>query len=1044
MRILAVRFKNLNSLAGEWEVDFSDPAYTSDGIFAITGPTGAGKTTLLDALCLALYRQTPRLGDITVTSNEIMTRQTGECFAEVKFCTQNGTYLAHWSQRRARKQPDGKLQPAKHEISDAESGKIIDSKFSTVDKRIVEITGMDFGRFTQSMLLAQGGFAAFLRANADARAPILEKITGTAIYSAISISVHERRQQEEQTLKLLTAEQDGMRLLSPETEAELSTEAARLTDQLNAEAATADALREQLQWQKRCLQLEQQRARLEQDLLSWQQQDTAFSVERDQLADAMRALELAAPHATLLTMRKDQQQEQQTLTQDQATLPTLTEKRNAQQAQVEQLNKIRAETESELERARPTLKKVHVLDSRLHEARQSLQTQQRLLDDRVSTLHQHKPRLDLSIYNNHQQAQDDYQRAVDATTQAQLQLDNIAQGSKAAQWRDQRDALGEEISSTEKLQQRMTEHAQQTQQLQQLSADLENANTELEHRNADLKHAEELLLAHRSTLNALQNQRALQQRIVNLETMRSELEAGSPCPLCGASDHPFADHAPDTDINSLTQNIRTQEQQTNTSEQHRNAAQVAQAQCTTTIDNLNRQYKKLEQTLQALMQEITDTCRQLTLNNSVDAVAERQHVLQQRKQEITRTLQEIDDLEAALKRTQQHQHLAKLIAEAVILRDECQNLQQKLDALHNERHELLQDKDPDQEETRMQAQINTAQATLTSAQQQWQQHQNQLEQLQHQIRTQESSLESRAQKLKQAEQTFISSLQQHAFANEDAFVAAQLTEPERRALTRKADALQQKGIELRAALAQSRQELEQEQLRALTDQSMDEIQQSWQAQETTVSTLRETLGALRQRLQDNAEARKQQQTLAGDIDRQKSEVERWRRLHALIGSNDGKKFRNFAQGLTFELMIQHANLQLQKMTDRYLLQRDQDQPLDLNVIDNYQAGEVRSTKNLSGGESFIVSLALALGLSRMASHNVRVDSLFLDEGFGTLDEEALDTALETLGSLQQEGKLIGVISHVAALKERIATQINVSPLAGGRSTISGPGCRNIQ
>ena len=143
-------------------------------------------------------------------------------------------------------------------------------------------------------------------------------------------------------------------------------------------------------------------------------------------------------------------------------------------------------------------------------------------------------------------------------------------------------------------------------------------------------------------------------------------------------------------------------------------------------------------------------------------------------------------------------------------------------------------------------------------------------------------------------------------------------------------------------------------------------------------------------------------------------------------------------------MIQHANLQLQKMTDRYLLQRDQDQPLDLNVIDNYQAGEVRSTKNLSGGESFIVSLALALGLSRMASHNVRVDSLFLDEGFGTLDEEALDTALETLGSLQQEGKLIGVISHVAALKERIATQINVSPLAGGRSTISGPGCRNIQ
>ena len=114
---------------------------------------------------------------------------------------------------------------------------------------------------------------------------------------------------------------------------------------------------------------------------------------------------------------------------------------------------------------------------------------------------------------------------------------------------------------------------------------------------------------------------------------------------------------------------------------------------------------------------------------------------------------------------------------------------------------------------------------------------------------------------------------------------------------------------------------------------------------------------------------------------------------------------------------------------------------ELNVIDSYQAGEVRSTKNLSGGESFLVSLSLALGLSHMASRKVRVDSLFLDEGFGTLDEEALDTALETLAGLQQEGKLIGVISHVPALKERISTQIQIEPQTGGRSQISGPGCR---
>ena len=131
------------------------------------------------------------------------------------------------------------------------------------------------------------------------------------------------------------------------------------------------------------------------------------------------------------------------------------------------------------------------------------------------------------------------------------------------------------------------------------------------------------------------------------------------------------------------------------------------------------------------------------------------------------------------------------------------------------------------------------------------------------------------------------------------------------------------------------------------------------------------------------------------------------------------------------------------MTDRYLLVADKDAPLELNVIDNYQAGEHRTTKNLSGGESFIVSLSLALGLSRMASHKVRVDSLFLDEGFGTLDEDALNIALDTLSGLQQQGKLIGVISHVPALKERIGTQIKVSLLGSGRSKLEGPGCSKV-
>lgn len=227
MRILQIRFKNLNSLAGEWQIDLTDPAYTADGIFAITGPTGAGKSTLLDAICLALYGRTPRQNRVNASQNEVMSRQTGECFAEVIFETPQGRWCCHWSQHRSRKKADGALQQPKHEVSEADSGKVLVTKLKDVADTIEKLTGMDFDRFTRSMLLAQGGFAAFLQADADARAPILEQITGTSIYSDISKAVHQRRGEEKSKLDQLKAAQSGLQLLDEEEEATLSREIGR-------------------------------------------------------------------------------------------------------------------------------------------------------------------------------------------------------------------------------------------------------------------------------------------------------------------------------------------------------------------------------------------------------------------------------------------------------------------------------------------------------------------------------------------------------------------------------------------------------------------------------------------------------------------------------------------------------------------------------------------------------------------------------------------------------------------------------------------------
>ncbi|MDD5154177.1 MAG: AAA family ATPase, partial [Desulfovibrionales bacterium] len=283
MRILGVRFKNLNSLTGEWQVDFTHPDYSSDGIFAITGPTGSGKTTILDAICLGLYGRTPRLDKVTKSSNEIMSRQTGECFAEVTFETQKGRFRCHWSQYRARKRSDGALQQAKHEIADADSGAILESKINQVGEFIEKATGMDFERFTRSMLLAQGGFAAFLQAPPDERAPILEQITGTEIYSRISVKVHQRRTEEHNKLEILQAELKGIQVLSEDEERDLQT---GLTEKQRQETELAGKMKEvekALTWIEGMVALEKELGELDKKQQDFEKRRQAFEPESKKL-----------------------------------------------------------------------------------------------------------------------------------------------------------------------------------------------------------------------------------------------------------------------------------------------------------------------------------------------------------------------------------------------------------------------------------------------------------------------------------------------------------------------------------------------------------------------------------------------------------------------------------------------------------------------------------------------------------------------------------------------------------------------------------------
>jgi exonuclease SbcC len=279
------------------------------------------------------------------------------------------------------------------------------------------------------------------------------------------------------------------------------------------------------------------------------------------------------------------------------------------------------------------------------------------------------------------------------------------------------------------------------------------------------------------------------------------------------------------------------------------------------------------------------------------------------------------------------------------------------------------------------------------------------------------------------------------FINEAAFTAALLDEEQ----TLKLRALQKQHDQRRQQTSVLLQQAQKTRDRHL-EQKPAELTEQTEALSEAVSRLANLLkennrqqGETRQQLTSDAARRQQQQSLLEQIRQNEQEVEDWGYLNQLIGSREGDKFRKFAQGLTLDHLVWLANNQLNRLHGRYLLQRKSKEALELQVVDTWQADSLRDTRTLSGGESFLVSLALALALSDLVSHKTRIESLFLDEGFGTLDAETLDSALDALDALNASGKTIGVISHVEAMKERIPVQIKVRKVNGlGYSKLETP------
>lgn len=1185
MKILKIKALNINSLKGKIEIDFED-FLKDNALFAITGPTGSGKSTILDIISCALYGKTPRLKN----PNDLMSRQTYESYCEVEFEIKNKIYSSSWSQKRAKKSSDGKFQSAKMDLMDLSEGKVILSGMSKVPKEIENLSGLDFERFTQSMLLAQGSFDAFLKAKESERSILLEKITGTQIYNKISKSIYEKHNILKNDLSTSSKILESIEFFSEEVLEEKEKSYKDKKDKKDILEKELKHLREEENRSINLNILEKEKIVLSLSFEKITKEKTNNKDNFSKLEKANKALnvnESYLKNLNLINNIKSTKEKTQALDID---LEDLKNKIFSNKSLLEKVNNnLKIETTIYNENTKK-IKEKRLIDLKTQEIKTQsfslnakikgknsniniLENEYIILEKQYEDIKKEKNNKenylktnikDESLFQNISLIESNilsFTNDSENLSKAKDKINILSNSVKALKTlyiidMEKEKALKELYNiSLEKyslLDKKILEDNQNEDVFQN---DIKNINKHLlqlkelsEIKNIIKKdelenniNEKELNILIRDNANQLSLIKEIKDSLIILnilkekelliqkyENDRSKLKDNEECFLCGSKEHPYLKEntkiiEDETSfkikektilLDEKEEKLKISEIKTIKLEEKINASLLKENKNKKNIleeyfknenliisDNLennliekesilinqsleikNRRNEKnilekekdknlefytliqqnnnqnkndLEQNEikeKHLIIEKTKTLSNLSiLREKLDDFYKKYHIvfeensyfkeyenLKEKNFLYQNNLNECKSLEkdenlAILNKTQKNTNIQALKNEIIDDTKNLNSLNDLLADLEKESKSILDIQNIDEYENKIKNDFDL----LIKEQRDLSTKDNTYSTKNIEINKQKTALSLHLDEyIKEKtiiENLFLSDLQKNDFSDENEFLASILSNEIREELTIVSTSILSKYNEIKTLISLNEKNLSE--IKMISSRSIEILSLEIKDKQIIMDELQVSLGSNEKELEINKTNASKFEAKIKEIKTLKESYEVWVKLNEILGSADGNKFSRFAQGITLDQLINLANRHLILLSSRYELKRSDNASLEIEIMDSYQGNVLRPVSTLSGGESFIVSLSLALGLSELASQKISIDSLFLDEGFGTLDENSLEIALNALNLLQSRGKMVGVISHVEALKERIPLQIRVLPNGDGTSYI---------